>query len=137
MQPMLRNSWIMGGGMRASYNRYYKPTEAMQCKALAAYLKLWEHTHPEKRLVWFHVPNEGKRSVMAGRELKSIGLKAGVADYVLIFPSKTIFVEVKSEKGTLSASQEEFRKDVESKGYRYVVVRNIDELEKILNVIDI
>jgi hypothetical protein len=51
--------------------------ERHEQKVLAQYLDL-------KGLLWCHVPNEGKRGVIAGVELKRQGLKAGVPD-VLIF----------------------------------------------------
>ncbi len=41
-----------------------------------------ESVYPELKLM-YHVPNEGKRSAIAGKRLKQAGLKPGVPDIVL------------------------------------------------------
>ena len=51
----------------------------------------------------FHVPNEGKRSVITGSLLKKAGLRSGVPDLILPVPSKMngkkyhgLFIELKN-----------------------------------------
>ena len=53
--------------------RMKTPTEYQEMRVLADYLNL-------RRFNWFHVPNEGKRSEILGRNMRLIGLKAGVPD---------------------------------------------------------
>ena len=52
------------------------PTETQEAIALARWMRA-------RGLVFIHVPNEGRRSVRQGALLRSIGVTAGVADYVI------------------------------------------------------
>lgn len=44
---------------------------------------------------------------------------------------KTIFIEVKTPTGRLSAKQKHFRKVVEGYGFRFVVLRSVDDAKKL------
>ena len=48
-------------------------------------------------LVFFHVPNEGKRSARQGAELKRQGMIAGVADWIFLHAAKFFALEVKAD----------------------------------------
>jgi hypothetical protein len=60
--------------------------ERHEQKVLAQYLDI-------KGLLWCHVPNEGKRGVLGGAEMKRQGLKSGVPD-VLIFEKPPKYPDV-------------------------------------------
>lgn len=60
----------------------YKPCEQTEQISLFRWAEFAENKYPELRLM-YHVPNEGKRSVVAGNRLKQAGLKPGVPDIVL------------------------------------------------------
>lgn len=57
------------------------PTEAQEQRTLAD----WLNVH---RLLWLHVPNEGKRSEVTGRRLKQIGLAPGAPDVLVLEPTR-------------------------------------------------
>jgi len=76
------------------------------------------------------VPNDasGKTSMAKAGRLKSMGLRAGISDLVLIGPSgQAHFLEIKTATGRLSESQERFRAMCEKRGWNYAVVRSVDE----------
>ena len=78
-------------------------------------------------MVLFHVPNEsGKNTVRYGEGQNSIGRIAGDPDYVLCGPKKTVFMEVKSEKGTMSHRKKDFKEWCLSVCIQYVVVLKTD-----------
>ena len=71
---------------------------------------LLEKQHPELRLM-FHVPNEGKRSVYSGAELKRAGLKKGVPDVMLPVARKGyngLAIEMKAGKNKPTEEQKKW-----------------------------
>lgn len=59
-------------------------------------------------LVWFAVPNGGRRNAREGGRLKAEGVKAGVADLMLIYHDKIYALEIKTRKGRLAPAQSEW-----------------------------
>ena len=55
----------------------------------------------------------------------------GASDLILVLPKGVIFCELKTEKGVQSANQKEFQKRVESLGYRYLLVRSLDDFKNL------
>jgi len=61
---------------------------------------------------------------------KATGMMAGVADLIILTPNaRTIFVEMKTEKGKQSDKQKEFEQSVKEKGFDYFVCRTFDEFK--------
>ena len=102
-------------------------------------VKIFFPTIPDKLL--FAVPNGGQRmqksiqtkkgvktfSPEAAR-LKKQGVKAGIADVILLVPRKgfaSLCMEFKTEKGKQSDEQKEFQKQAEMCGSKYVIVRSV------------
>jgi hypothetical protein len=56
----------------------------------------------------------------------------GYPDITLFKDNKTIFVEVKNEKGIQSEIQKYVQKQLESKGFQYFLVRSLDEFKKMI-----
>jgi len=81
----------------------------------------------------FSVPNEGKNA----REQmykKTLGMKTGVSDLIVLIPNKCIFVEIKTDIGKQSEKQKDFQYLVERLGFDYLVVRSLEEfIKKITN----
>jgi hypothetical protein len=48
-------------------------------------------------------------------------------------PKGAVFLEFKAPKGKQSLSQKWWQERVESVGYRYVVIRSIEEFQNLLN----
>lgn len=53
---------------------------------LQVFTKQLLDTHGVAGLVYFHVPNEGRRSVTTGRRLLKQGMRPGVSDVILAVP---------------------------------------------------
>ncbi|OOY21010.1 hypothetical protein BMI86_10190 [Thioclava sp. DLFJ5-1] len=62
------------------------------------------------------------------------GTLSGFPDFVVLLPDgMAIFIEVKAPTGgKLSKDQSELRRDLELMGFRYAVVRSVDELDAAL-----
>lgn len=83
---------------------------------------------------FFSVSNDaGGRTVQAMARAKSIGLRAGVSDMVLVLPGKVVFLEVKTATGTTSHLQDVFRDRVTELGHQYVVVRSVEDVKNLLD----
>lgn len=83
--------------------------------------------YPSIAPLLFSVPNGGRRDAVTGAILKAEGAVAGVADLLLLLPSKHyhgLCIEMKTEKGRQSKEQKAWQKAVEDAGYKYVVVRD-------------
>jgi hypothetical protein len=77
----------------------------------------------------FAVPNGGLRNKKEASKLKSTGVVAGVSDLIIIEANRVLFVEVKTETGTQSPKQKDFQKKVEVLGYRYLLVRSLEDFK--------
>ena len=63
------------------------------------------------RFRFFYCVNEGKRKVWYLHKLVKMGLKSGVPDLILEFPKgRMVYLEIKSEKGKLSETQQNWLK---------------------------
>lgn len=79
--------------------------------------------------VIFSVPNGGLRNKREAAKFKATGLIAGVSDLIILKPVETIFIEVKTEKGKQSDVQKIFEQKVNALGFRYVIVRSLDDFK--------
>lgn len=73
------------------------PSEAQEQKALVK----WLSYHPVLRNYFCKNNNEGKRSVVSGYNLKLLGLRSGVSDIFVYYPTKMyhgLWLEVKRNK---------------------------------------
>lgn len=93
----------------------------------------WYHNnfclkHHDPQNIIFSVANESS-NVKEQMYKKSIGLISGVSDLIVITQSEVIFVEVKTPKGRQSPKQKEFQSKVEALGYRYLIVRSLEDFK--------
>lgn len=89
--------------------------------------------------VWFHVPNESVvskenklKDILRIQRKHCMGLINGVPDFVFISKDKTLFIELKTEKGRLSESQIYFREWCIDEKIDYYVARSEEEVKDIL-----
>lgn len=89
--------------------------------------------------VWFHVPNESVVSkdnkvtdILRIKRKHSMGLINGVPDLVFVSKDKTVFIELKTEKGRLSESQIYFKQWCIDEGIDYFVARSVEEVSEVL-----
>lgn len=100
--------------------------EAVICIAFANWLR-GETLKGRLRSVWFHVPNEGRRSMRQGRIMRCMGLIPGAPDYVFLSEKKTLAIEVKTKTGRLSDNQVTFKRWCKILKIEYVVCRSLEE----------
>ena len=95
---------------------------------------LLEKQHPELELM-FHVPNEGKRSVYSGAELKRAGLKKGVPDVMLPVARKGyhgLAIEMKAGKNKLTEEQKKWLTGLAKEGWLCYVCRGYEAAATVL-----
>ena len=80
------------------------------------------------KILCFAVPNEATRN--NSKYIKS-GVLSGVSDLILVI-DKVSFVEVKNRSGKQSEKQKEFQNKVELLGFKYYLVRSLDDFKKLL-----
>lgn len=78
----------------------------------------------------FSVPNGGNRSKSEAMKFKATGLVAGVSDLIIIRPNEVLFVELKVDKGRQSEAQKEFESTVTALGFKYHLIRSLEEFKK-------
>lgn len=84
---------------------------------------------------FWHTPNGGSRSAREGARFKAMGVLAGVADLFIALPSSRhigLFIEFKAQKGRQSAEQKVFQERMEAIGYRYEVVRSVNQYHTVI-----
>ena len=106
----------------------------------------WQYPKYSKLL--FAVPNGGARSTVEARIMSGEGVLAGVADVLLLVPSRKyhgLCMEFKRQairyvdgkrhvlKTYQSLAQKDWQAAVESVGYKYVVVRSLEEFIKLID----
>lgn len=115
---------------------------SIQCQCV----KLFRMLYPEYALCFFAVPNGSTRNKIEAARLKNEGVTSGVSDTLLLvsrYGYHGLCIEFKRDDVTLgtngkirhnrtyqSASQKEWQKTVESQGYKYAIVRCVDEFLK-------
>lgn len=89
-------------------------------EAAVKYMRL---KHPD--CLCFSVPNE---SCWKNKNyFSALGMLPGVSDLIVILPNKVLFIEFKSKIGRQSVEQINFMQKVESLGFEYCLIRNVDD----------
>lgn len=97
------------------------------------------NTYPQYRELYFCVPNENSRgdsNSATGAIRRSMGVTKGVADTLMLIPRGRwhgLCIEYKREDGYQSQAQKEWQSKVEAQGYRYEVVRSLEEFKRLIN----
>lgn len=77
----------------------------------------------------FAIPNGGSRHYLEAKNLKAEGVLSGVADLQILAPNKTLFIEMKTEKGRQNPNQKAFQNKITALGFKYFVCRSFDEFQ--------
>lgn len=86
----------------------------------------WNY-YPAERGLLFHVNNKA-RNAIEGNRMKAMGVISGVSDLIYLKSGGTpVFMELKTKIGTQSPAQKEWEKQVTKAGYRYVIIRSLQE----------
>lgn len=89
--------------------------------------------YPKMRHNLFAVPNGGRRDAVSGARLKAEGVLAGVADLILLKSNRfygALLIETKTRAGKQRESQKEWEAKITADGYKYVIVRSLDDFMK-------
>jgi hypothetical protein len=90
------------------------------------------HTiHRRLKGVWFHIPNEGKRTPYDGAVIKAMGRIPGAPDFIFIGEWGSLLIELKVDSPQ-SEPQQYFEYWCKEQRVRYVICRAVDEVENIL-----
>lgn len=116
-------------GLRFYSKAKHKHPEAQLQKAIVEHLRLIG----TPGMIYFSLPNEGKRSPQAGLELKRMGLRPGAADLCIVVNGRAHFMEFKSKAGSQSPEQVAFAADCVVAGCPYELANNIDDALHVLS----
>lgn len=86
--------------------------------------------HHNPRQCIFSVPNDSINAIETKRKVNT-GLVSGVSDLIVLHNGETIFIEVKTLTGKQSEKQKEFEKIVSLQGFKYYLVRSLEEFKHI------
>lgn len=89
--------------------------------------------YPSIEPLFFAVPNGGSRNKWTAKIMKDEGIRAGVADLILLIPCKgyaSLCIEMKTPKGKQQENQKEFEKLATQYQNKYVVCHSIEEFQR-------
>ena len=97
-----------------------------------AFLNWFNGIEKFRDLIIFSIPNGGKRGFKTAVKLKKEGQLSGVSDLCVLLPNgKTVFIEMKKEKGgKLSDSQLDFIDKSQSLGHTVIVAHGCNDASK-------
>lgn len=86
--------------------------------------------------IFFHRANNTAVYDPIGKKFRSMakGQKKGFPDILVLKSSRCIALEVKTVTGKQSKEQKQVQSNFEQQGFEYYVVRNIDEVKKIMEL---
>ena len=91
--------------------------------------------YPQHHHNLFAVPNGGYRTPTTAAKIKAEGALPGVSDLILLIARggyHGLLIEMKTDKGRQSEAQREWQRLIEADGYKYVVVRSIEEFIRVV-----
>lgn len=109
--------------------RHEEDSLQMQCVAWFG----WQF--PSLKRLLHHSPNGGRRDAREGARFKQMGVQAGFPDLLLLVASESkhgLLIELKSRTGKQSEFQKEYQSLVEAQGYRYEVVRSLQQFMSVV-----
>ena len=77
-------------------------------------------------MVFFHVPNGGRRGKIEGAIFKAMGVRAGVSDLILVHDSKIFALELKAEGGRPGTEQMTFLTEIDRAGAYTAIAPGLD-----------
>ena len=93
---------------------------------------LWFHnTYPELRgLLCYNLNNSKNR--IDGNKNRSLGLQAGRSDLVFYYQSKAYHIEMKKPGEKQSKDQIKWQARIESQGFNYHIIDNLDDFMRLI-----
>lgn len=78
--------------------------------------------------VWWHTPNSIWTTVKQAGVHKAMGVKAGVADCIIVWNGRVYAIELKAGRGEQSAAQDYWSNDFHFAGGKYAVCRSLEDV---------
>ena len=78
-------------------------------------------------LVWFHVPNGGRRSSVEAAIFAGLGVRPGVSDLILLHDGRAFALELKAERGRPSSAQMQFISEFRAAGGEASIANGLDQ----------
>ena len=106
-----------------------KPRE-LEHKIQCQMVKWFRLQYPEMKHNLFSVPNGGLRDEVTAAKMKAEGQLAGVSDLILLKSNRfhgALLVETKTKEGRQSDNQKDWQQKITNDGYKYVIVRSLDD----------
>lgn len=111
-----------------------RPEDLLQ-RAVCQYL---DALQSQGRLLYFAVPNGGKRSMIEAAIMKGLGVKAGVPDLCIVLKNGVVaFAELKSEEGRVSEKQTWWLEHLAVFGCPTAIIRTLDDMHFFLTRHDV
>jgi len=85
--------------------------------------------HHKPRLAIFSVPNE---AAYKNKKFILTGLMQGVSDLIVVIHDKTLYFELKTEKGKQSPKQIEFEETIKNLNQEYYLCRSLEQFKTII-----
>lgn len=98
-----------------------------------ACVRYFDYMYPKISHLLHHSPNGGKRNLREAARFKTMGVRPGFPDLILLLPNSEysyLCVELKIAKGRQSELQKEYQKLVEKNGGKYCICRSVDDFIK-------
>jgi hypothetical protein len=83
-------------------------------------------------LLWWHTPNDGKRTFGATNRLKRMGMLNGVSDIIAVREGKIYGLELKADKGRATEHQLKFLSDLDNAGGYTAMSHGLDRAVAVL-----
>ncbi len=83
-------------------------------------------------LVWWHTPNGGKRNRIEASRFNGLGVRAGVADLILIYRGNVYAMELKSSTGRPTVAQMQFMSEFNAAGGHGCICHDLDRAIQVL-----
>lgn len=91
---------------------------------------------PQLSRLLHHSPNGGRRDAREGARFKKMGTQPGFPDLILLVASQdyhALLIELKTRTGRQQESQKEYQRLIEAQGYRYLIVRSLEQFQQEVN----
>jgi hypothetical protein len=92
----------------------------------------WMKRHLSKQVVFFHVPNGGKRGMREAVIFKAMGVVAGVPDLIVTWPGVIAAIEMKAGRGRASPEQIAMQDRLKACGWHVAEARSLSDFQSIL-----
>lgn len=95
----------------------------------------FHNTFPERRGLFFAIPNGGLRNKIEAMKFKATGVVSGIPDLIYLHKTGPVGIEMKTETGVLSPDQKKIHTIWEANGIKIYVCRTFEEFQQIINEI--